>query len=47
MRVPVPVHLPDAAAPPMPAIPHAGGTLAFLAAEPDLYTDADAIERFW
>jgi hypothetical protein len=30
---------------PMSALAHAGGAFAFLAEEPDLYTDADAIER--
>ncbi len=31
---------------PMAAIAQAGGAFDFLADEPDLYTDADAIERF-
>lgn len=30
---------------PMSALAHAGGAFAFLADEPDLYTDADAVER--
>jgi hypothetical protein len=30
---------------PMAALAQAGGAFAFLAAEPDLYTDADAVER--
>jgi hypothetical protein len=31
--------------PPMAALAQAGGAFAFLAEEPDLYTDADAVER--
>jgi hypothetical protein len=30
---------------PMAAVAQAGGAFAFLAEEPDFYTDADAIER--
>ena len=30
---------------PMGALAQAGGAFAFLAEEPDLYTDADAVER--
>jgi hypothetical protein len=30
---------------PMAALAQAGGAFAFLADEPDLYTDADAVER--
>ena len=31
--------------PPMATLAQAGGAFAFLAEEPDLYTDADAVER--
>ena len=31
--------------PPVAALAQAGGAFAFLAEEPDLYTDADAVER--
>jgi hypothetical protein len=40
------VEVPDDADLPMTAMARAGGAFEFLAEEPDLYTDADAIERF-
>jgi hypothetical protein len=40
------VEVPDAADLPMAALAQAGGAFDFLADEPDLYTDADLIERF-
>jgi hypothetical protein len=45
-RVHVLVEVPDEAALPMAALAKAGGAFDFLAEEPDLYTDADAIEQF-
>ena len=45
-RVHVLVEVPDEAELPMTAVAQAGGAFEFLAEEPDLYTDADAIERF-
>jgi hypothetical protein len=45
-RVHVVVEVPDEADPPMAALAQAGGAFDFLADEPDLYTDADIIERF-
>ena len=45
-RVHVLVEVPDDAELPMAAMARAGGAFDFLAAEPDLYTDADAVERF-
>ena len=35
----------DERRPPMAALAQAGGAFAFLADEPDLYTDADAVGR--
>jgi hypothetical protein len=46
MRVHVLVEVPDDADLPIAAMAQAGGAFEFLAEEPDLYTDADAIERF-
>jgi hypothetical protein len=45
-RVHVVVEVPDEVDPPMAALAQAGGAFDFLADEPDLYTDADIIERF-
>ena len=45
-RVRVLVEVPDDAVLPMTAMAQAGGAFDFLAEEPDLYTDADAVERF-
>ena len=45
-RVHVLVEVPDDAGLPMAALAQAGGAFDFLADEPDLYTDADIIERF-
>jgi hypothetical protein len=45
-RVRVLVEVPDDADLPMTAMAQAGGAFEFLEEEPDLYTDADAIERF-
>ena len=45
-RVHVLVEVPDEAALPMTALAQAGGAFDFLTEEPDLYTDADAVERF-
>ncbi len=45
-RVHVLIEVPDDAELPMTAIAQAGGAFDFLAEEPDLYTDADAVERF-
>jgi hypothetical protein len=44
-RVRVMVEVVDEADLPMASLAQAGGAFAFLAEEPDLYTDADAIER--
>lgn len=44
-RVRVVVEVADEADLPMSALAQAGGAFAFLGEEPDLYTDADAIER--
>ena len=46
VRVHVLVEVPDDFDLPMAAIEQAGGGFDFLADEPDLYTDADAIERY-
>jgi hypothetical protein len=45
VRVRVAVEVLDEADLPMSALAQAGGAFAFLAEEPDLYTDADTIER--
>ena len=44
-RVHVLVEVPDGTDLPMTALAQAGGAFEFLAEEPDLYTDSDAIER--
>ncbi len=44
-RVHVQVDVLDAAAPPMAAIAQAGKGFDWLADEPDLYSDADLVER--
>ena len=46
VRVHVVVEVPDDADLPMAALAMAGGSFDFLADEPDLYTEADVIERF-
>ena len=46
VRVHVLVEVPDDSDLPMAAIAQGGGAFDFLADEPDLYTDADAIERY-
>jgi len=45
-RVHVLVEVSDEVVLPMAALAQAGGAFEFLAEEPDLYSDADAIERF-
>ncbi len=45
-KVHVLVEVPDDTDPPMAALAEAGGAFDFFADEPDLYTDADIIERF-
>ncbi len=45
-RVHVLVEVPEDADLPMAALAQAGGAFDFLADEPDLYTDADIVERF-
>jgi hypothetical protein len=45
-RVHAPVEVPDDVNLPMAALAQAGGAFDFLADEPNLYTDADVIERF-
>lgn len=45
-RVRVLVEVPDDTDLPMAALAQAGGAFDFLADEPDLYSDADIIERF-
>jgi hypothetical protein len=42
-RVHVTVALPDSAALPLAAAAQSGGAFAFLADEPDLYSDADSV----
>jgi hypothetical protein len=44
-RVHVRVDLLDPAEPPMAAIAQAGGGFAWLAEEPELYSDTDLVER--
>ena len=46
VKVHVLVEVPDDADLPMAALAETGGAFDFLADEPDLYTDADVIERF-
>jgi hypothetical protein len=38
--------VPDSTDLPMAALAQSGGAFDFLADEPDLYTDADVVERF-
>ena len=45
-RVHLLVEMPDGFDLPMAAIAQAGGAFDFLADEPDLYTDADVVERY-
>jgi hypothetical protein len=45
-RVHVLVEVPDGTDLPMAALAQSGGAFDFLADEPDLYTDADIVERF-
>ena len=45
-RVHVLVEVPDEINLPLAALAKAGGAFDFLADEPELYTDADVIERF-
>jgi hypothetical protein len=40
------VEVPDDVDLPMAALAEAGGAFDFLADEPDLYSDADIVERF-
>ncbi|MGA3005318.1 MAG: hypothetical protein ABSE20_26735 [Acetobacteraceae bacterium] len=40
------VEVPDSTDLPMAALAQSGGAFDFLADEPDLYTDADVVERF-
>jgi hypothetical protein len=46
VKVHVLVEVPDDADLPMAALAETGGAFDFLADEPDLYTDADIVERF-
>jgi hypothetical protein len=46
VRVHVLVEVPDPTDLPMAALAQSGGAFDFLSDEPDLYTDADIIERF-
>ena len=45
-RVHVLVEVPESADLPMAALAQSGGAFDFLADEPDLYTEADVVERF-